>query len=134
MKKMTIATIVAATALIAGTAFAQMGWGGGPGMGGCNGMMGGTDKPVNIENLKKFQKETLSLRDELVTKHAEIGNEYGKPTPDTARIVSLKKELIDIQAKIQIVAEKYGIAGRGPGFGRGMMGHGGMMAGCPCSM
>lgn len=98
---------------------------------------------TNIENVKKFQKETLSLRDDLMTKQFELQNEYNKPVPDTNRIATLRKEIIDLQAKIQAVAEKYGISAWGPGYGMGpgmmgpgMRGHGmmmgpGMMDMCP---
>ena len=43
------------------------------------------------------------------------------PLPDTNRIVALKKEIIDLQAKIRTVAEKYGISAGGDPMG-GMMG------------
>ncbi|WP_297212904.1 MULTISPECIES: hypothetical protein [Thermodesulfovibrio] len=108
------------------------GWGHGMG----HGMGHGTG--TNIENIKKFQKETLPLRDELITKQLELQNEYGKPTLDINRITTLRKEIIDLQAKIQAVAEKYGIGGpmgghrgsqMGGHMGGGMMGPG--MCGCP---
>ena len=55
--------------------------------------------------------------------------------PDTNRIVALKKEIIDLQAKIRTVAEKYGIsagARMGGMMGGGMMmGPGMMMDMCP---
>jgi hypothetical protein len=116
MKKTTVVTVVAVMALaFAGVAFAQMGRG--------YGMMGSTgDNPgnsVNVENLKKFQKETLSLREDIITKQAELANEYNKTTPDTARISELRYQIIDIQAKIQKAAVKYGIDGGG--WGHGMM-------------
>ncbi len=138
MKKTMLITAVAAVALItAGIAFAQAGGGLGPGAGCAYGAgYGGANGTVNIENLKKFQKETLSLRDELITKRAEIANEYAKQTPDTARITDLRKQMIDIQATIQKAAEKNGLPAWGHGYGRGHMGRG-MMGGrgagaCPC--
>lgn len=139
MKKIAIVTVVVATALVAGTAVAQMGWGGGPGPG--MGFYGqGATGNTNVENLKKFQKETLSLRDELITKRAELGNEYNKETPDTARIGELQKQIVDLQTKIHKAAEKNGLSawrqGRGPGRGFGMgpgmmYGTGPQGAGCP---
>lgn len=97
---------------------------------------------TNIEDLKKFQKETLSLRDELITKRLELQNEYNKPQKDFARIAALKKEIVDIRTKIEAAADKYGIKDmRGLGMGMmrdGMMGmKRGMMGGamnCPCPM
>ncbi len=116
-------------------AYAQCGWGqwGGRGM--------GHGSAANIENVKKYQKETLSLRDELMTKNLELQNEYNKPAPDTNRIGTLRKEIIDLETKIETIADKYRVApGGSMGYGmrgRGMMGPGmmgsGMGWGCyPC--
>jgi hypothetical protein len=128
MKKTVMLVGVALVALVAaGVASAQMGWG--PGMGYGRGSYGaGPDGQVNVENLKKFQKETLSLRDDLMTKRTELQNEFNKQTPDTARIADLRKQMIDIQAQIQKAAEKNGMPAWGQGYGRGRMGRG-MMAG-----
>jgi hypothetical protein len=123
MKKTAVAAVVAVTALVfAGAAFAHMnGWGGGPGYG--YGMMGyygdNAGSGVNVDNLKKFQKETLSLRDELITKQAELTNEYSKQTPDTARISGLRQQIIDLQSKLSKSAEKNGLTAGGWGPGRG---------------
>ncbi len=120
----------------------------------------GTKGTTEIENLKKFQKETLSLRDDLITKRLELKNEYSKSPKDYSRIATLRKEIAEIRTKIEEIADKYGIKDlRGMGGGgvmrRGMMhdgmGHGrkgmmcdgagqdhkGMMDGgsiCPCPM
>ena len=64
---------------------------------------------TNVETMKKFQKETLSLRDEIMTKKLELQSEYNKPTPDTNRIATIQKEIIDLRAKIQEIANKHGI-------------------------
>jgi Spy/CpxP family protein refolding chaperone len=124
MKKTTFVAVIAVIALVsAGVAFAQMGTGVEPGMGYGYGMMGNsgdnTGNSVNVESLKKFQKETLSLRDELITKRAELANEYNKPTPDTARITALQHQIIDIRAKIEKAAVKDGLTAGGWGSGRG---------------
>ncbi|GAB4415042.1 MAG: hypothetical protein OHK0032_11190 [Thermodesulfovibrionales bacterium] len=131
MKKAIMIGLVAAIALmvIGGAVYAHGPWG--------HGMVYGTG--ANVENVKKFQKETLSLRDELITKRLELQNEYGKPQPDYDRIGTLRKEIVDIQTKIQAAADKYGVPAFGHGMGHGMMGRGmigeGMMgAGCPCPM
>lgn len=128
MKKITVIALALVVGLIlASGAYA---WWDGYGMGYGTG--------ANVETMKKFQKETLSLRDELMTKQMELQNEYNKPVPDTNRVVALKKEIIDLQAKIQTVAEKYGISAGGPMggmMGRGQMGRGMMGPGmgmCPC--
>jgi hypothetical protein len=128
MKRIAMVIVVAVAVLVAaGMASAQMGWG--PGYGrGCSGS--GPDGQVNVESLKKFQKETLSLRDELMTKRAELHNEYAKQTPDTGRIAEIQKQMIDIRTQIQKAAEKNGLPAWGQGRGRGGRG---MMAGSgPC--
>lgn len=125
MKNITVIALALAVGLIlASGAYA---WWGGHGMGMGTG--------VNIDNMKKFQKETLSLRDEFMTKQMELQNEFNKPVSDINRIATLKKEIIDLQAKIQTVAEKYGLPAAGPmggmvGGGM-MMGSGMMMEMCP---
>jgi zinc resistance-associated protein len=123
MKKITVIALALAVGLIfAGGTYA---WWDGYGM--------GSGAGTNVETMKKFQRETLNLRDELMTKQMELQNEYNKPAPDTNRIVALKKEIIDLQAKIRTVAEKYGISAgvpMGGMMGRGMM-MGPMMDMCP---
>ena len=128
--KRTVMVVVAAMALVgASAAFAQQGLGPGSGRGYYG---SGPEGQVNVENLKKFQKETLSLRDELMTKRAELDNEYAKQSPDTARIAEIQKQMIDIRTQIQKAAEKNGLPAWGQGYGRGRMGRG-MMAGYgPC--
>lgn len=136
MKRIVAIIAVAAVVLIvAGLASAQMGGGWGPGAG-CNYGMGynGTNGTVNVENLKKFQKETLSMRDELIANRAELANEYAKPAPDATRVADLRKQMVDNQTKIQKAAEKYGLPAWQQGYGRGSMGRGMMMGsgnGCP---
>ena len=103
MKRTVIIIVIAAVALTgAGLAFAQMGGGWGRGAG-CNCGMGynGANGTVNVEDLKKFQKETFSMRDELIANRAELANEYAKPDPDETRIADLRKQMIDTRTKIQ---------------------------------
>lgn len=124
MKKTALIIIVLASAvLLAGSVYA-MGPGGGMGMGSCMGMGTGTGT-TDIEALKKFQQETVSLRDAMFVKRAELQNEFNKTTPDYNKIAVLQKEMIDIRTKIQIIAQKYGLPG--PMMGRGMKGGCGMM-------
>ena len=67
--------------------------------------------PVDIEAMTKFRKETLSLRDELLTRRLELKQEYGKENPDAERIAKIRKEMVDIEMSIDKVADKYGIDG-----------------------
>ncbi len=127
MKKATvIGLVIAIGLLLTGVVYA---WWGGYGMGYGTG--------ANVETMKKFQKETLSLRDDLITKSLELQNEYSKPQPDYNRIATIKKDIVDIQTKIQTIADKYGLTTSGymgGMMGRGMMGPGmmgPMMDMCP---
>lgn len=125
MRKAMIIGLAAVIALvvIGGAVYAHGPWGYGM----------GCSTGANVENVKKFQKETLSLRDELLTKRLELQNEYSKPEPNYDRIATLRKDIVDIQTKIQTTADKYGLPAFGTGMGHGMMGRGMMMGmGCPC--
>ena len=134
-KTVTMIAVVAVVLISAGLAFAQMGGGRGAGAG-CNycGGCNGTGGNVNVENLKKFQQETLGLRDELIANRAELTNEYAKPSPDAARVADLRKQMIDTRTKIQKAADKFGLPASQRGYGRGGGGCGMMTAsgnGCP---
>ncbi|UCF88686.1 MAG: hypothetical protein JSV70_00035, partial [bacterium] len=117
MKKRTLVVlglVLSLSLIAAGSAFAR--WGGGYGM-----MGGGYDRgpdncyrvDVDPESLAKFQKETLALRDELITKRLELTREYDKDSPDADRIAGLRKDIIDVETKIGKIAEKYDL---GDGF------------------
>lgn len=141
MKKGIIIGLALVVGIILTSAVYAMGPMGGHGMGhstpaGGNGTSATT---TDIDAVKKFQKETLPLRDELVTKKLELQNEYSKATPDKGRIATLRKEIIDIELKIQEKADVAGLSSLGGMMGSGMMGHGtmgrGMMGmGYPCQM
>ncbi|MFN3395968.1 MAG: hypothetical protein ACK4Z9_04150 [Thermodesulfovibrionales bacterium] len=132
MKKSLIIALVVATAfvVIGGAVYAHGPWGHGMGYG-MN--FGGA---VNVENMKGFQKETMALRDELITKRMELQNEYNKPQRDYERISTLRKEIVELQTKIQAAAEKYGLPANGRAYSmrNGMMGKGMMGHNCPCPM
>lgn len=109
-------------ALLGTTVFAQCGmgygYGGGPGY-------AAAGKPVDVAAFKAFQKETLPLRDEMMTKRVELRNEYLKEKPDQNRIATLQKEMIDLRVKIRSAAEKNGLPAFGPGMGGRGCGWGG---------
>lgn len=96
----------------------------------------GYSKSTDIDTVKKFQKETLPLRDELITKRLELQKEYSKDTPDKARLATLRKEIVNIELNIQEKADAAGLSE----WSGGMMGHGMMMGRgmmgmeCPCQM
>jgi hypothetical protein len=125
MKKtvVTVALVLLAGLVVAGAASAWCTWGGSGGW--SRGGYGTRYGTVDTERFRNFQKDTLSLREEMMSKNLELQNEYSKPTPDPKRVAALEKETIDLQTKIQEVADKYGISGQGRGYpGRGMMGPG----------
>lgn len=111
MKRILGAAVAAAIALTGGVALAH-----GPGTGDGPGYMG-----TSAASMRKFQKETLGLRDELAAKRLDLQEEYDKAEPNSGRIASLKKDVADIEAKIQAAADKYGVRSWGHGHGRGMM-------------
>ncbi len=68
-----------------------------------------TCQNADIEKVKQFQKETLSLRDELVTKKLELRKECGQSAPNSERISTLKQEIRDLKSSIKEAADKYGV-------------------------
>ncbi len=126
-KGVVIGVAVAMGLLLTGVAYAWGPWGGcGYGMGYGASYRGS----ANVQSMQRYQNDTLSLRDELMTKYAELQAEQSKPVPDTNRIATLRKEIVDLQTRIQDGADKYGVPDWGPMAGmrvRGMMG----TWGCP---
>ncbi len=64
---------------------------------------------LDIEKVKQFQKETLSQRDELMTKKLELKKEDGKEVPDDKRIGILKQEIRDLKVSIKQAADKHDV-------------------------
>jgi hypothetical protein len=64
---------------------------------------------IDIETVKKFQKEILPMRDEMITKRLELNKEYSKENPDRDRIATLQKEIIDIRTKILKKSDEAGL-------------------------
>ena len=64
---------------------------------------------IDIEKVKQFQNETLSQRDDLMTKKLELRKEYGKEVPDANRISTLKQEIRGLKASIKEAANKYDV-------------------------
>jgi hypothetical protein len=64
---------------------------------------------VDTEAVKKFQKETLSFRDELIARKLDLRKEFGKRTLDRDRIAALQKEIIDIRTMIMKKADESGV-------------------------
>ena len=64
---------------------------------------------ADLDSVKKFQKDTLSLRDELITKKIELRKEINKENPDREHIATIQKEIIDIKTKIHQKADETGV-------------------------
>jgi len=80
---------------------------------------------VDLEKVIEFKKETLPLRDQLLTKRLELRQEYNKEKPDLEVIAKVRKEMIDIQTSIDKVAAQYGLEDFRPERGsRGSFGPG----------
>ena len=124
MKKRTLVVlglVLSLSLIVAGGAFARNGGGYGMmgsgydrGQGNC--YWNDSDRAdVAPEVMAKFQKETLSLRDELITKRLELRQEYNMENPDADHTAQLRKDMIDIRTKIQKIADKYDIEAGGQG-------------------
>lgn len=120
MKRLMYGVLAAAVVLSAGVAVAQAA----PGSGGPSG--------GSAASMRKFQKDTLALRDDLAAKRVDLREEQNKPEPDAARIASLRKDIVDLETKIDTAANKYGVRAWGRGHGRGMMHAGKGPGGCGC--
>ena len=101
MRKGVIVVLIAAAALV----FVSAVYAYPPGNG------NGICRSVNVDTvaIKKFQKETLSFRDELITRKLDLRKEFSKRTPDRDRIAALQKEIIDIRTKIIKKADESGV-------------------------
>ena len=140
MKKrnlMVVGLVLALSVLMASSAFAR--WGSGAqGAYDCNGSADcyrsgdrvGSD--VNVEDMTKFRKETLQLRDELLTKRLELSQEYDKDVPDADRIAKLRKDMVDIETSIAKIAAKYDIDNGFGGKRAGRGARGGNRGGSGC--
>jgi hypothetical protein len=76
----------------------------GGGLGTCLSRFGNTD----TETVKKFQKDTLPMRDDLITKRLELRREFSKENPDRDRIATLQKEIIGIRTNILKKSDEVG--------------------------
>jgi ferredoxin len=101
MRKGVIVVLIAAVALVFVSAVYAYPLGNGNGI--CRSVN------VDTEAVKKFQKETLSFRDELITRKLDLRKEFSKRTPDRDRIAALQKEIIDIRTKIMKKADESGV-------------------------
>lgn len=120
MKRILRGLVVAAVLLTAGVATACdwcYGHGGGPGAG-------------SPAAMRAFHKETVGLREDLAARQIDLAEAYDKEPADPARIAALRKEIVDLEAKLQAAADKSGLRPWGPGRGHAMMAGGSGRCGC----
>ncbi len=103
MKKMSVVIIALSLAVsMFGVANAgNRGMGGGCG----NCAQGG----VPSDQFRKFQADTIDLRQEMMLKRFEMQRENLKATPDSAKIAALQAYIKDIQLKIQDIRSQSGL-------------------------
>lgn len=107
MKKVSIAVIALSLAVaLFGSANAGGRNGGGPGCGNCAQQGGAPSEPF-----RKFQADTIDLRQEMMNKRFEMQRENLKGTPDEAKITALRAEIKAVQAKILDVRSQSGLPG-----------------------
>ena len=138
MKKIfTMVTACAVALAVGGTVFAQ------GRMGGCNECMQGNQGSQVVgqpDQFRKFQADTLDLRQDMMNKRFEMQRENLKGTPDVAKIAGLKAEVGVIQTKINQMRVLSGLPDQGKRDGEcfkmdGGCGKNGQMGGCngqPC--
>ena len=85
---------------------------------------------------ESFFKETIPLRNEMMTKHLELRTLWAQTNPDQEKILAKQREINALRAQLQEKATKYQLEARniltpeqqaqlrsfwgpGPGFGRG---------------
>ncbi len=105
MKKMSVVVAtLGLTAVLFGSAVAGNGTGMGGGCGNCP-----QQSEAPAEASKKFQADTIDLRQEMMTKRFEAQRENLKATPDEAKIASLRAEIRALQEKIMDIRSKSGL-------------------------
>ena len=120
MKKILGGLVVAAVLLTAGVASA-CDW--------CYGHAGSAGG-ASSATMRQFHKETLGLRDDLAARQIELAEEYDKDNANPARIAAIRKDIVDLEAKLQAAADKSGVRPWGRGRGHAMMAGGGGRCGC----
>ncbi|GAB4293269.1 MAG: hypothetical protein Fur0034_00200 [Desulfuromonadia bacterium] len=64
---------------------------------------------VPLEQVREFQKETSTLRDEMMIKRIELQRERAAEKPDTAKIAQLTADIKSLRDQIHAKGEKYGM-------------------------
>ncbi|HIJ96472.1 MAG TPA: hypothetical protein HPP94_12185 [Desulfuromonadales bacterium] len=82
---------------------------------GINGMDGGCDKCDKVgahapaDPFRKFQVDTIDLRQEMMIKRFEVQRENLKGAPDQARIAAFQADIKTLQSKILAIRSQSGL-------------------------
>lgn len=80
-------------------------------MGGC--CVGGEKKDEQMAQSRKFQADTMDLRQEMMNKRFELQRENLKGQPDEAKMTALKADISVIQQKILTIRKQSGLPEKG---------------------
>ena len=85
------------------------------------GWQAGSSSGAGAAAMRKLHKETLGLRDDLAARQIDLAEEYDKDSADPARIAAIRKDIVELEAKLQAAADKAGLRHGGWDRGRAMM-------------
>ncbi len=127
MKMMTVVAIALSLAVsMFSIAYAGFGKGMGGGCGDCAQNTGaGAAATAPSAQFRKFQADTIDLRQDMMLKRFEIQRENLKATPDAGKIAALQADIKNVQSKIHAIRDQSGLP---TGTGEGECGQ--MMGGC----
>jgi hypothetical protein len=131
MKGKSLAIVAVSVGLLVAAAVYAGSGGGNAGSGGGS-YYGDPGSSVNVQSYRDFYKDTASLRDNLAEKEFELQQEYDMANPNPDRISVLRKEIVDLQSRIEKTASKHRLSGRWMRHNGMMWGGGYSGGGCGC--
>ena len=106
MKKMSVVVIALSLAV---SLFSIANAGNRNGMGGGCGNCAKGEVSAPSDQFRKFQADTIDLRQEMMTKRFEMQRENLKGAPDKEKIVALQADIKALQSKIQDIHKQSGL-------------------------
>lgn len=124
MRKFIVGALLVASAIVmAGTVYAWGPMGNGPGS--C-GQQNCPNAGATTDQWQKFRTDSLSLREQLMTKKFELEKETLQPSPDKTKISGLEIEISTLKTTIQDLRAKAGLSDckpSGKGYHNGIKGN-----------